>query len=176
MPPFDFGRAMYWLTRNRLFLFWVTAALLAVLGYLLFPVPTLTITNLCGEREKSSVAIPVSKGDKFTIKYTHSVDKLPVYESFLVNDKYNIVLSEIGFIMLGAGMSDSGDELVYDGEWTIVKNINKEMAPFCVRVSRIGEQTLFIDKRVIKLVEITPESGSLKFEIRKTPRIYLMAK
>jgi hypothetical protein len=35
---------------------------------------------------------------------------------------------------------------------------------------------LFIDKKVIKLVEIAPESGSLKFEIRKTPRIYLMSK
>ncbi|GAI84576.1 unnamed protein product, partial [marine sediment metagenome] len=36
--------------------------------------------------------------------------------------------------------------------------------------------TLFIDSRVIKLADIAPESGLLKFEIRKSPRVYIMLK
>lgn len=162
--------------RNKYFLVLLMVFVTALSFYFFFPTPSLTITGVYGDKEKPLVIIPVSKGTEFTIKYIHSVDRLPVYETFLINDDHNLLLSEVRFIMLGAGMSDSGGQLVYDGKWTIIRNINKEVTSFYLRVSAVGEQTLFINSKVIKLTEITPESGSLKFEIRKGPRLYLRLK
>ncbi|MBT9165734.1 MAG: hypothetical protein DDT25_00389 [Chloroflexi bacterium] len=143
-------------------------------AYFLFPVPTLAIIHLDGERQESVAAIPVTAGSWFTIQYIHSVDRLPIHETFLVDDEYGLLLSEFRFIALGAGMGDGGGDIVFDGRWTVVENIRKELTSFHLRVSSITEQTLLIGDREIKLAEIAPESGLLKFEIRRGSRAYLM--
>ncbi len=160
--------------RHVLVLLTVVSLLAALCLYFFFPTPTLMVMNLSGDRQEAVIVIPVSKGSQFTIQYIHSKDMLPVHEVFLVDDKYNLLLSEERFIMLGAGMGESEGELVYEGQWTVVRNINREASPFYLRVSSIAEQKLVIDDRVIKLWEIAPESGRLKFEIRKIPRVYLI--
>ncbi|MCL0030057.1 DUF1850 domain-containing protein [Dehalococcoidia bacterium] len=143
--------------------------------YFFFPgPPTLTVVHRNGETQETVAAIPVTAGSRFTIQYIHSVDRLPVHETFLVNDEYSLLLSEFRFITLGAGMGDSGGDIVYDGRWTVVENIRKELTSFHLRVSSITEQTLLIGDREIKLAEIAPESGLLKFEVRRSPRAYLM--
>jgi len=142
--------------------------------YFFFPGHTLTITHLDGDKQEAVAVIPVTAGSRFTIQYIHSVDRLPVHETFLVDDEYNLLLIEFRFITLGAGMGDAGGDIVYDGRWTVVENIRKELTSFHLRVSGITEQTLLIDDRAIKLAEIAPESGLLKFEVRKSPRAYLM--
>lgn len=154
----------------------VGLVVVALCAYLLFPVPTLTVGSFSAENGEPVMVVPLSRGGEFTIKYIHSVDRLPIYERFIVDDEYNLLLSEVGFIALGAGMADSGGKLVYDGQWTLIKDMDRELPSFYLRVSSIGEQTLFIDGRVIKLADIAPESGRLKFEIRKNPRVYLMLK
>ncbi len=159
--------------KKYVFILLVAVLLLVACAYFLFPVPALTIVNLDGEREEHRVMVRVSAGDRFTIRYIHSVDRLPVYESFFVDHGHRLFLSETRFLMMGAGMSDSEGELGYDGQWTIIRNINREVSPFRLRVSSIAEQTLFINDRVIKLKEIAPESGVLKFEVRRIPIAYL---
>ncbi len=138
----------------------------------------MTIAYLEEGRERPLLVIPVSLGDKFTIKYIHSVDRLPIYETFLIggDNHHDFLLSEVRFIMLGAGMGDWGGELIYNGEWTVLRNINKRLSSFCLRVSAIGEQTLIVGDKVIKLRDIVPESSILKFEIKRSPRIYLTLK
>lgn len=147
----------------------VALSLLIVFACFLFPVPAFIIVNLDGEREETRAIVRVSAGSGFTIRYIHSVDRLPVYESFFVDDDHRLLLSETRFLMLGAGMSDSEGELVFDGPWTIVRSINREVSPFHLRVSSIAEQTLLINDRVIKLKDIAPEGGLLKFEVRHIP-------
>ncbi len=163
--------------RRRRECFYVLGMLLLVASgiYFFFPgPPVLTIIHLDGERQESVAAIPVTAGSWFTIQYIHSVDRLPIHETFLVDDEYGLLLSEFRFIALGAGMGDGGGDIVFDGRWTVVENIRKELTSFHLRVSSITEQTLLIGDREIKLAEIAPESGLLKFEIRRGSRAYLM--
>lgn len=143
--------------------------------YFFFPgPPTLTLVHVNGEEQQTVAAIPVTAGSRFTIQYIHSVDRLPVHETFLVDDEYRLLLAEFRFISLGAGMGDIGGDIVYDGRWTVVENVRKELTSFHLRVSGITEQTLLIGDRAIELAEIAPESRLLKFEIRRSPRAYLM--
>jgi len=136
--------------------------------------PRLMIVQLNGERRQTVATIPVTEGSRFTIQYIHSVDRLPVHETFLVDDQYRLLLSEFRFISLGVGMADIGGDILFDGRWTVVKNIRKELTSFLLRVSGITEQTLRIGDREIKLAEIAPEGGLLKFEIGRSPISYLM--
>jgi len=46
----------------------------------------------------------VQIGDKFTLKYTHSVSLTPVWEIFIIDDNYQIVLIETDFLDHGAGL------------------------------------------------------------------------
>lgn len=167
-------RLMPFLSWGSLALF--VLLLIALSFYFFSPVLNLTVAHLENETEKPLLVIPVVAGDKFTIRYIHSVDRLPVYETFIVNDDHNLLLSEVRFIMLGAGMIDWGGELVYNGEWTILRNINRPVPSFRLRVSGIGEQTLLLKDKVVKLSNVAPESGILKFEIRRSPRVILTIK
>lgn len=153
--------------KRYVFILLVALSLLIACAYFLFPVPALIIVNLDGERAEIRAMVRVSDGSGFTIRYIHSVDRLPVYESFFVDHDHRLLLSETRFLMLGAGMSDSEGELGFDGQWTIIRNINREVSPFHLRVSSIAEQTLLVNGRVIKLNDIAPESGLLKFEVRR---------
>jgi len=46
----------------------------------------------------------VQSGDKFVLKYTHSVALTPVWEIFIIDKDYQIVLIETDFLDHGAGL------------------------------------------------------------------------
>jgi hypothetical protein len=94
-------------------------------------------------------------GDEFTLKYTHSVAHTPVWEMFIINDQYQIILTETDFLDHGAGLPYTCfDEEIFieeDNKFKI-KNMHRTIyTPFYYRIGAIRENIFYFKDEVIDL-------------------------
>ena len=95
----------------------------------------------------------VKPDDKFTLKYKHSVELSPVWEIFIIDKDYQIVLIETDFLDHGAGLPYTAFEneifVDEDGKFKI-KNMNRIMpSPIYYMVGTIYENTLYFKNKEI---------------------------
>ena len=97
----------------------------------------------------------VYPGDRFTIKYTHSVAHTPVWEMFLLDDNFQIILTETDFLDHGAGLPYTCfDEEVFieeDNRFKI-KNMHRIIyKPFYYRIGKVRENIFYFKDKSIDL-------------------------
>lgn len=79
--------------------------------------------------------VPLDADGTFTVAFEHSVDKLPVYDTFTLRDGA-IVLDSTRLRQFGAGMGHVPGEGTghAEGEWWVVSGIDRPADPLLVRV------------------------------------------
>jgi len=97
----------------------------------------------------------VQSGDKFTLKYTHSVSLTPVWEIFIIDDNYHIILIETDFLDHGAGLPYTAfNEQVFlneDGKFKI-KNMHRIIpTPIYYRIGAVRENIFYFKDKEINL-------------------------
>ena len=94
-------------------------------------------------------------GNKFTLKYTHSVSLTPVWEIFIIDDNYQIVLIETDFLAHGAGLPYAafGQEKFINEEGKFkIKNMHRVMpTPIYYRIGAIRENYFYFKDKEINL-------------------------
>lgn len=121
---------------------------------LFIPMPCLVIEDVKGGEKLQ--AIPLTWLDHFEICYTHSVDREPVCEVFKVKFGKGIVLHETYFRMFGAGMGHwkGHGYVVREGGWTKIKEIDKLLGKFLLRIGSRGvDHVLYVKGKKINLTE-----------------------
>jgi hypothetical protein len=97
----------------------------------------------------------VQSEDKFTLKYKHSVELSPVWEIFIIDEKYQIVLIETHFLDHGAGLPYTAfDQEIFidEGGKFKIKNMHRIMpSPINYMVGTIYENTLYFKNKEINL-------------------------
>jgi len=97
----------------------------------------------------------VQIGDKFTLKYTHSVSLTPVWEIFIIDNNYQIVLTETDFLDHGAGLPYAafGEEkfINEEGKFKIVNMHRTINVPFYYRIGAIRENIFYFKDEEIDL-------------------------
>ena len=97
----------------------------------------------------------VQPGDKFTLKYTHSVALTPVWEIFIINKDYKIILIETDFLDHGAGLPYAPfDEEIFieeDGKFKIKNMYRIIYNPFYYRIGSITENIFYFKNKEIDL-------------------------
>lgn len=97
----------------------------------------------------------VQPGNKFTLKYTHSVSLTPVWEIFIIDDNYQIVLIETDFLDHGAGLpyTTFGEEIFMEEEGRFkIKNMHRIIpTPFYYRIGAIRENIFYFKDKEINL-------------------------
>lgn len=97
----------------------------------------------------------IQPGYKFTLKYTHSVSLTPVWEIFIIDNKYNVMLIETDFMDQGAGMPYAafGQEKFINEEGKFkIKNMHRVMPnPIYYRVGAIRENYFYFKDKEINL-------------------------
>ncbi len=97
----------------------------------------------------------VQPGDKFTLKYTHSVALTPVWEIFIINKDYKIILIETDFLDHGAGLPYAPfDEEIFieeDGKFKIKNMYRIIYSPFYYRIRSITENIFYFKNKEIDL-------------------------
>ena len=100
--------------------------------------------------------IPVEAGEKFTLRYIHSIDLLPVYEIFKVSEGKLLLLEMRGNIF-GAGLGECQGDLVFEDGMQVVKNINLSLPELLLRIGGIAEHVLVFNSKTFFLTdEFTP--------------------
>ncbi|MBS3778922.1 MAG: DUF1850 domain-containing protein [Desulfovermiculus sp.] len=109
---------------------------------------------------------PIADGEEFSIRYIHSVDKLPVYE-FYINRQGYLVLTGIKVIDFGAGLDYTGEgDLRMEGKWTYIDNLNREIDSLPLRVGSIADHTLIYRNKEFHLRDYFPAFTLVRMEIR----------
>ena len=97
----------------------------------------------------------IQHGDKFILKYTHSVALTPVWEIFIINKDYQIVLIETDFLDHGAGLpyTTFENEIFVEEEGRFkIKNMYRIMpTPIYYRIGAVRENIFYFKGEEINL-------------------------
>lgn len=97
----------------------------------------------------------VQSGNEFTFKYTHSVSLTPVWEIFIIDENYHIILIETDFLDQGAGLPYTAfnQEVFLNEEGKFkIKNMHRIMpSPIYHRVGEIRENYFYFKDKEINL-------------------------
>jgi len=113
----------------------------------------------------------VQPGDKFILKYTHSVALTPVWEIFIIDKDYQIILIETDFLDHGAGLPYSAfDQEIFveeEGRFKI-KNMHRIIfTPIYYRIGAVRENIFYFKDKEIDLSSSVGDK-LLTIEIGKT--------
>ena len=113
----------------------------------------------------------VQSGDKFTLKYTHSVALTPVWEIFTIDKDYQIILIETDFLDHGAGLPYSAfDQEIFveeEGRFKI-KNMHRVIStPIYYRIGAVRENIFYFKDKELDLSSSVGDK-LLTIEIGKT--------
>jgi hypothetical protein len=110
----------------------------------------------------------VQPGDKFVLKYTHSVALTPVWDIFIINKDYQIVLIETDFLDHGAGLpyTTFENEIFVEEEGRFkIKNMHRIIpTPFYYRIGAVSENIFYFKGKEINLSSLVGDR-LLIFEI-----------
>lgn len=148
---------------------YITLIVIIIVLILIYPNSVLTVKN----NGKYIFIFPYDENIDFTIKYNHSVQKLPTYENFRAySTKKGIVLLSTEYMTFGAGLpSEVSDNFRHEKGIFIIDNINKEIKEFYWRVSDIAKHVLIINGKKIPLYKVVGNGEAVKFENRKMCRL-----
>ena len=125
------------------------------------------------------VSLPVKSGDRFVIRYIHSVDHTPIFEQFRLDPEKGLVLEKTWFTMFGAGLGHwpGHGHLTQDKNWITISDMERPLGSFILRIGAlsVGHTIIYHDREIDlsrlaagtrALVEFKPGTQSNK-RIRK---------
>ena len=115
------------------------AAILAVLVLWVWPAGlVLTITPVTGG--KPLLVLPLDDGERFTIRYHHSVEDTPVWEAHSVDADGRIYIEEERYLRFGAGMGrmPGVGRMVMRGPYEVIEAMHQPTGDFVLRIGSEG--------------------------------------
>ena len=139
--------------KKKYILFLITIIIIVII--ILFSLSVYTLELRSFSDDELIFMRKVQIGDKFTLKYTHSVSLTPVWEIFIIDDNYQIVLMETDFLDHGAGLPYAafGQEkfINEEGKFRIVNMHRTIHTPFYYRIGAIRENYFYFKDKEINL-------------------------
>jgi len=112
--------------------------------------PRLVVSNFATAEVIASLKVKI--GDRFTIRYIHSVDKTPIFEEFRLDRDQGLVLEKTWFTMFGAGLGHwpGHGDLTQDADWITIDNIEKPLGSFILRIGalNVGHTIIYHDHKI----------------------------
>lgn len=129
--------------------------LIAIIIIVLFIIPVYTLELKSFSDGELHFMQKVQPGNKFILKYTHSVALTPVWEIFIINKDYQIVLIETNFLDHGAGLpyTTFENEIFVEEEGRFkIKNMHRIMPnPIYYRIGVVRENIFYFKGEEINL-------------------------
>lgn len=116
--------------------------------------------------------VPVNKGDTFSLKYTHSVQKTPVVENFVVVGAGEMVLDSTVYQTYGVGLPFLPGEGHFEqqGDKFVLTGFGRRFGKLSLHADEIARHVLEINGRIIPLYAI--HEGGAFIAIRAKPYYY----
>lgn len=140
---------------------------------LLFLLPAMSVSAAAGQphlvvRDYASgkiiMSLKVKSGDRFTIRYIHSVDKKPIFEQFRLDPDRGLVLEKTWFRIFGAGLGHwpGHGQLTQKDGWITIDKMNYTLGSFVLRIGSPGvDHTIIYHQHEINLSALAPGRRSM---------------
>ncbi|WP_047152480.1 DUF1850 domain-containing protein [Aneurinibacillus tyrosinisolvens] len=143
------------ITRRMAKRFLIFAALLL----LVIPRPFLILKDF--KSQTSYAQIPIERDTRFTVEWTHSVEKTPWRETYVAGWPHGVKLIETSFRSYGAGVpADTGVETKVVNGW-ITAELSEQREQVIYLISR-KDYKLIIGPKTIVLTKLVPRYTSLE--------------
>jgi len=134
-------------------LFGLSIVIIIIIILFFFPIYTLELSLFSDDEIVFSQK--VQPGDEFVLKYTHSVALTPVWEIFIIDEDYQIVLIETDFLDHGAGLpytTFENETFVEEEGRFKIKNMHRIIpAPIYYRIGAVRENIFYFKDEEINL-------------------------
>lgn len=116
-------------------------------------------------------AAAITPRSAFTLKYIHSVEKTPVYETYRITPAGEILLVETHVKSSGYGLPEASATGCYHFKngWLHVTDFNRKIAPLIFRVSYLNDMLLIFEDHIVNLPNIATPGH--RIEVRLHQRI-----
>lgn len=122
--------------------------IIIILIVIFFFYPRVYVNNERGQTLASFFLFP---GEEIIFKYTHSVEKTPVFEKYVLAWTGKLVMTETHFKSYGAGLPLETRNFSTDGGYFILKEMGIELTRIRIRVSRTPGQSITIRNKKLFL-------------------------
>jgi hypothetical protein len=111
---------------------------------------------------------PMKVGEEFTLTFTHSVNKRPVFDTLRAQGDHLVIVKSV-FDAFGAGMpedsTDEGQFGIMPGGW-LQWTVNRPVPEIILRVGEVANHRLTIKARQFLLSELTEPATAVVFRVR----------
>lgn len=147
----------------------LTLALVALAALLWPAAPMLEISGADGKiLHRRSVRV----GERFVLRYTHSVARRPVEEVFAVSSDCCLILRETTYDSFGAGLPTeplAGEELVLDGPRMRISGMNRIFDDLTLAVGGIAGHELRFHEDTLALLSLVPAGDAVRIRVARRP-------
>ena len=108
------------------------------------------------------VSLQLAPGERFTIRYNHSVENAPIWETHSVDAGGRIYIEEERYVRFGAGMGKMPGvgRMVMEGGCEVIKDMHMPTGNFVLRIGSPGvDHTLIWREREVNLSAMAPHSA-----------------
>ncbi len=106
--------------------------------------------------------IALAPAERFTIRYNHSVENAPIWETHSVDSKGRIYIEEERYLKFGAGMGKMPGvgRMVRRGPYEVIEAMHMPTGDFVLRIGSPGvDHTLIAGGRMLNLSAIAPHTA-----------------
>ncbi|WP_408008704.1 DUF1850 domain-containing protein [Pseudalkalibacillus sp. A8] len=148
------------------------ASLIVLIGLILIVfIPYGNVLTITFENTGNVMAyVNVDKDTRFHIKYIHSVHRTPVKETYEINDKKEIVQTELEYENFAIGMPSNatGEEKFIEKDGTYyITNMNRIFPAIDIRIGRvIANHTLVMDQEEFPLDQAVAPGSWIRLNVQ----------
>jgi len=120
--------------------------------------------------------IRIEPGERFTIRYNHSVEDAPIWETHSVDEKGRIYIEEERYLKFGAGMGKMPGvgRMVRRGPYEVIEAMHMPTGDFVLRIGSPGvDHTLMVRGLELNLSAIAPHTA-VQFSARPVSWLRMM--
>jgi hypothetical protein len=153
----------------------VTAGLVAAFFLITWHLPgglELTITPVKGG--PPLLVLPLEPGERFTIRYYHSVENAPIWEEHSLDAEGRIFIEEERYLKFGAGMGrmPGVGRMVRRGDYEAIEDMHMPTGNFVLRIGSPGvDHTVIWRGRSKNLSAVAPHVA-VQFSARRVSLLY----
>lgn len=126
------------------------------------------------EGREPFLALILDAGERFTIRYYHSVENAPIWETHSVDESGAIYIEEERYVKFGAGMGKMPGvgRMVRRGSYEVIEDMHHPVGNFVLRIGSPGvDHTLLWRERTVNLSELAPHRA-FRFTATPVSRLY----
>ena len=118
--------------------------------------------------ERSLFSAPISSGETITLKYIHSVEKTPVFETYVMDADGRIYLSQTTVESSGYGLPEPqpGKRFYFNNGQVTFFGLHMEIPHLFLRVSYLNDMLILFKDHKLNLPRLTPRGDRVEIRIK----------